>query len=332
MKKKIIIPAFALLIGTALAGSVSSTIAWYQYSTRTTAAYVGVTSGSSENLQMRFKKDNQGAEVGWTSRITYQQMEEYLDDVNIGYDMLPITSGALTKDAALPNKLYQNPIAGIKAQTSWKEATAANYVVIPLEFRYVKRDGQIENGADAEFTNKKVNLNEVHIAQRFGDENDHSDISKAIRVHFSAINDSADATDPDNFTNALISKNGETIDTHGPLDLDSEPGNDYTYELDKYGFKSQTKEYIDYGAGQQSAYKAPNQEAQTPIAPIEIGTTGAVAGKYLSVNVTIWVEGWQKLTQPAVGNQQAQESAIWDLEQFVASEYEIGFEFEAVDA
>ena len=325
MKKKIIIPAFALLIGTALAGSVSSTIAWYQYSTRTTAAYVGFTSGASENLQMRFKKANQGAEVGWTSRITYQQMEDYLNDVNIGYDMLPITSGALDKDAALSGNFYQNPIAGIQAQTSWKPATAANYVVIPLEFRYVKRDGQIENGADAEFVNKKVNLIDLHIAQRFGDENDHSDISDAMRVHFSAINDSDDATDPDNFTNMLVSKNGGTIDTHGQLDLDSEPGNDYTYAQDKYGFKSQEKSYIDYGAGQQSAYAIPTD-------PVEIGTTGAVAGKYLSVNITIWVEGWQKLEQPAEPGQQAQESAIWDLEQFVASEYEIGFEFEAVDA
>lgn len=315
MKKKIIIPAFALLIGTALAGSISSTVAWYQYSTRTNAAYIGTTAGSSENLQMRI----QGYDViPWTSRITYAQMATYLGTTSYGSKMVPITTGNQAKDAALPNKLYQNPIAGIEAQASWKEATAANYVVIPLEFRYVKRDGTLVNNVDEVSENKQVNLRELVIEQRSGDST-HEDISDAIRVHFSAYNEST----PTTISNYLVSNQGATIDTHGALDLDSEPGDDYTYISDKYGFgglTNENKKVLDYGEnGQQASYAVPGN-------PMNMGNTGEVADKYLHIDVTIWVEGWQKL---GAANS---ESAIWNLADYVASEFQVGFEFEAVDA
>ena len=45
MKKKIIVSALTLIAGFGLAGSVTSTIAWYQYSTRTNGALVGVSGG-----------------------------------------------------------------------------------------------------------------------------------------------------------------------------------------------------------------------------------------------------------------------------------------------
>ena len=315
MKKKIIIPAFALLIGTALAGSVTSTVAWYQYSTRTNAAYIGSAAGTSENLQMRIRDYNT---IDWTSRITFGQMETYLGSTSYGSKMVPITTGNLGKDDALPATLYQNPIAGIEAQTSWKPATAANYVVIPLQFRYVQRDGELEGGVDEAFVNKQVNLNELLIQKRTN--STHADISSAIRVHFHAYNDSTPAT----IKNCLVSNAGSTIETHGALDLDSEPGNDYTYTVDKYGFGGDTTRTLDYGNNGQN----PSQQASyaASAVPINLGNTGAVADKYLNVDITIWVEGWQKLG--ASGS----ESAIWSLADYAASEFQVGFEFEAVDA
>ena len=38
---KIIIPAAMLAVGVALVGSISSTLAWYQYSTKAQAAFIG---------------------------------------------------------------------------------------------------------------------------------------------------------------------------------------------------------------------------------------------------------------------------------------------------
>ena len=136
MKKKIIVPALALLAGVSLAGSITSTVAWYQYSTRTQAAYLGVSGGTSENLQMRFLKDGQAAEAGWTSRITYQQMEEYLSGTAYGSKMRPITTGDFEKDDAL-GSFYGNPKAGEVSEANWKAAENADKVVIPLQLRYV---------------------------------------------------------------------------------------------------------------------------------------------------------------------------------------------------
>ena len=59
---KIIIPVAALAMGVALVGSVSSTLAWYQYSTKAQAAFIGTSIGESENLEIKIKdRDPQAA-------------------------------------------------------------------------------------------------------------------------------------------------------------------------------------------------------------------------------------------------------------------------------
>ena len=311
MKKKIIVPALALLAGVSLAGSITSTVAWYQYSTRTQAAYLGVSGGTSENLQMRFLKDGQAAEAGWTSRITYQQMEEYLSGTAYGSKMRPITTGDFEKDDAL-GSFYGNPKAGEVSEANWKAAENADKVVIPLQLRYVEK-----NATETNFLAKEVKLSDLHIDKHVST----NDISDAIRVHFSAIQDDAAANTAKNY---LFSKNGGSIDTHGQLDLDSEPGDDYYYTSDKYGFgDSSAKAYYDYGSGEQEAYAfdAANQQS--------LGSTVATAGKYLNVTVTIWVEGWQELLDLDSATPGAK-SSVWDLE-YIASDFEVGFEMEAND-
>ena len=70
-KNKIIVSALALAIGGSLAGSVGSTIAWYQYSTRANVSFLGQASGISGNLQMRFAGEGANA---WRTRITKEEM------------------------------------------------------------------------------------------------------------------------------------------------------------------------------------------------------------------------------------------------------------------
>ena len=59
---KIIIPAAMLAVGVALVGSVSSTLAWYQYSTKAQAAFIGTSIGQSENLEI---KTGSGENIRW---------------------------------------------------------------------------------------------------------------------------------------------------------------------------------------------------------------------------------------------------------------------------
>ena len=44
--KKVVVSVLALAMGAGIAGSISGSIAWYQYSTRTTAQLQGVSAGT----------------------------------------------------------------------------------------------------------------------------------------------------------------------------------------------------------------------------------------------------------------------------------------------
>ena len=73
LNKRIIIPAMSLLVGAALAGSVSSTIAWYQYSTRANVAYLGTSAGTSGNLKIRIRGQND-----WGTRLEIDDVNAYI--------------------------------------------------------------------------------------------------------------------------------------------------------------------------------------------------------------------------------------------------------------
>ena len=328
-KNKIIVSAVALLVGAGLAGSITGTIAWYQYSTRAAGAYVGTAGGASGNLQLRIKKDGQAANEGWVSRLTKEDVADYLAANSIGQDIQPITSGNMAKEDAIPENFYRNPLPGKAAYDSWEKADQSNYISLPLELRFEERTGD-----QKEYVAKDVYLTDLLIKEdRL---NTAEDLSEAIRFHVSSFSSAA----PTQRTNRLISKNGGTIDTHGALDLDADPGNDMAYD-DKYGFDGSELHEIDYGAGQQEAFVAAVDSATDGVYPIlaktsdesldlsnleyntseskSIGKTVAGDEDLLNVEITIWVEGWQQFSN----------DAVWGAN-YIGAQFDVGFEF-AVD-
>ncbi len=350
MKKKIIVSALVLTIGAGLAGSVTSTVAWYQYSTKAKAAYFGTTGGTSGNLQLRLRQNNQADNVGWTRFIDQAAMSSFLGSKNI----VPITSGAMAKDATLPQYFYSNPVYGNTNPLSWKKAVAANYITIPLELRFVEEDSSGEH-----LLAKDVYLSDLFIAQDAGDTT-HMDLSSAIRFHVSAYSEADTNANPIK-TNRLVSKNGGTMMACGYLDLDGDGLNDATVSQgDKYHFTSGgTRTEIIYGDvdAKQVSFSAEKdkrngtyyddiagQEKQETVYPMiadinndninydtnaskKIGSTldETDAGKYLAVDVTIWLEGWQKLAVP----NSSEVAAVWDFDSYFGAQFDIGFEFEA---
>lgn len=311
-KSKIVVSALALLIGTGLAGSISGTIAWYQYSTRAAGAYVGMSGGTSGNLQMRIRKEGQAANAGWTSRLIKEDIAAYLGEKEI----LPVTSGDMEKDDALPEDLYANPLPGKASYDKWEKADEKNYISLPLELRFVER-----NSGEEEYVEKDVYLSDLLIQEDRNNQGE--DLSEAIRFHISSYSSAA----PSNRINRLISLNGGSIDTNGALDLDAEPGNDKAYSGDKYGFDGGTYDEIIYGEGEQEAY-APDEILVTTSADSlnltntsgrSIGKTVAGDSALLNIEITIWVEGWQQFDN----------AAIWDVD-YINSQFDVGFEF-AVD-
>lgn len=302
-RKSIIIPAFALLIGASLAGSITGTLAWYQYSTRTNAAYVGMSGGKNGNLQMRFD-DNED----WTTRITFTETATYLGD--IGTEMAPVTPGAaLANNEALPQTMKAHPVYGKGPYTSWLDANEKMYVSFPLQLRFIELEGDIKTPIDG----KKIYLSELYIEPHAGETDD---ITNAIRVHIS--NDDAN-------TYSLISKLGEEISVGGSLDLDGDDLPDKAYpENDKYGFAGGELLPVTYGTNNatQVAYSVDdvcptlNDDGsfnENDDAYLVLGTT---ASGVLNLTVTIWVEGWQELDN----------SELWSKD-YINSQFDIGFEF-----
>lgn len=264
---KIVIPTLAICLGAALAGSISGTVAWYQYSTRASTAYLGTSAGTSGNLKLRIK-DSGG---DWTTQLTKEAISAYL-----GADkkVSPVTSGNMEKDAPLSG-LYKNPIRSFSEKVvgydkGWLDADESMYVQIPLEFCYVEKDGKIDvesqETQDEKFIAKDVYLSDLLIQADYQNDNendllDKKDLSDAIRVHLSSSYEEIGANDQmeAKTTNKLISKKGGTILTAGHLDLDGDTKDDEvsvgTDPGAKYGFGSgTTTELVTYGEGEQTSF------------------------------------------------------------------------------
>ena len=270
MKKKIIIPAFALLIGAALAGSVTGTAAWYQYSTKANVALIGASGGAAGNLNIRIRKANQTVNQGWTTFISKESLDSYLSDAGYGSKIRPVTpAGAMDKDDALPvdnNEeldFLANPIPGKAEYDDWKRADKANYVVIPLQLRYVQRDGvKDSNGIDEENLLREVYLSDLTLEKRTSAPAaaNTEDISGALRFHISSYVSDA----PTVKESRLISKKGGTTATSGKLDLDGDGNPDTARASDKYGFDEvvDTDTEIVYGDdGNQVSFTAEKLDA-----------------------------------------------------------------------
>ena len=222
-KNKIIVSALALCIGASLAGSISGTVAWYQYSTRTNVSFIGKASGISSNLQMRFVSEasKENPDSYWRTRITWQEMNAELGNLNV----VPVTFGAMEKDDALPAQGYVQPAVGVSDMTKWGKATNKNYAQFKLQLRNVNHEG----AADANDV-QDVYLSKLLI-QEDANNGTKEDLSDAIRVHVSSNDGSA-------VKNRLISNKGQDVETKGKLDIDGDGRLDQAYpdENDEFGF------------------------------------------------------------------------------------------------
>ena len=273
---KIVVPTLAICLGAALVGSISGTVAWYQYSTRASTAYLGTSAGTSGNLKLRIKGSNT-----WLNSLTHEDIKSYLEDESLGQNIIPITAGNINEDAALNKidgngadkdlpKFYKNPVRSFSENVpytseSWLKADQSMYVSIPLELCFIEFDGVKTNDEDKAYLEKDVYISDLLIQedwQNTKDTNDYKDLSSAVRVHISSYRDDDDSEGhADSAFNRLISKDGGSILTRGHLDLDGDNIDDaITAGADAgaaYGFgnNNQSKKVV-YGEGVQTAYKA----------------------------------------------------------------------------
>ena len=81
--KKVAVSTMALAMGAALVGSISGSIAWYQYSTRSTVSYSGASAHCTESLQVRVYEDAVPAVFTLTGDLAVDGAKTYFY-INIG--------------------------------------------------------------------------------------------------------------------------------------------------------------------------------------------------------------------------------------------------------
>ena len=309
-KNKIIVSALALVIGTSLAGSVTGTLAWYQYSTRANVSFIGQSSGFSGNLQMRFSDEGDDA---WRTRITWQEMAAELANNHYAKEVVPMTFGAMEKDSALPVDTaatpaplgYIQPIAGVKDMNKWSRATKDNYAQFELQLRYVEHDGVNDGNAV-----KDVYLSKLVIQEDASNEtNGKEDLSDAVRLHIASsykeeVVENNQSSMVSKKPNKLISNLGGRINTSGLLDLDGDGHADRAYpDTDEFGFKDEngeTLQAITYGSGSQDSYaNSENFVAGTKWSDADLTAAAEVADAY-GKSVDDWKTAPVYWTQPEI--------------------------------
>ncbi len=346
MPRKVVISSLTLLSAFTLAGSISGTVAWYQYSTRATVAYTGTSAHCSKLLQI---SGDDG--TTWGSE---------LNDADLpAATFAPITTGAQDKNAPLEKKhktmtifdehgnptgtqdvssyFYAQPDRGQGLYENWLLASDSSYAQFDILIKVKDVDGQ----ANETNLQNDVFLTDLTI-QDANTEND-MDLAKAVRVHISSEYDDNGATVNKNF---LFATDNEQTEVGGFLDIDEDGKYDQVgYEWDRHtclygagtfipatydseGNKLTDDSYKD--APYQYSYKANDptiiaQEIDNElIGGTPIGKTSANNGEYLKVTVTIWLEGWSELLKGAQGQQ---DSSIWDEDTYVSQKFNVGLTF-----
>lgn len=335
INKKLIVSSLASAMGLSIVGAITGTVAWYQYSTRSTFAMVGVSAKTAANLQI---KVGDGA---YKTDLSVADINTYLTSQSKNANLSPITSGEQAKDAALTG-LKAHPLYKVFDDQYWGAAAAEAYVQFPLTLKW---SGQVE-GVAQDASGKKIWLNDLLIEEKAT--TGKGDLSSAVRVHLAATN------------NMLLSNAGEDLNVYGNLDLNrdgvldssSVTWNDFqTGSATAYGADGKVQEAYDIAHVQPTIGNDGN-----PADGIELGETNA-SGE-LAVTVTIWLEGWQTLenhvaVKPAADTDvstgyytdadctiaatgtangsttyyQKVQSADWDENLYIGAQFNLGLEF-----
>ncbi|QOS38932.1 hypothetical protein DYE49_00055 [Treponema rectale] len=319
--KKLITSAMLTLIGASMVGSVAGTVAWYQYSTRASAAYVGTSTKCSEKLQVVVGTKDEAAnknDDAWKTRLDVADITGYIasqdgQNATTAAQVTPVTAGNQKKDAAL-NTLKAHPVYNYTKYSAWQDAEATDYVTFPLTFRVVDVDGGSPASTLAQ--DMDLYLQDLLIQAHGTNPTGKGNISDAIRVHFATTEDPAKYW--------LFSNKGETIDTCGELDLDGDTHPDAVSDRGtNYSFEDTTTLTYGDANSKEEAYKLADVKATDTNGALTGGQAiGKIAsGTTLTINVTIWLEGWQKF------GTSGKESAMWDPATYIGAMFDVGMTF-----
>ena len=299
--KKLTVAALATALGAGLIGSISGSVAWFQYSTRSTVAYTGASAHCTESLQISLDGTNWASDLKTADVVSYLESQIVSGTTTRGDSyMRPVTSGELAA-GAVADTFYKNPLYQYPETSKWGVATKKDYVELPLQFRVLDVDGESTETLLA----KDVYLTRVDIQEKAV--SGKKSIADAIRVAVPGA--------------GTFSTSGADVDVYGKLRLHEEGAT----EDDKTGdFEWETREDIIYGDNGKVAksYAMTGTDGLADdsdpynISGTALGTT-TTSGAMFTLTVRIYIEGWTKL----------EGSAIWEAADYVGSQVNVGFRF-----
>lgn len=352
-KAKILVATLATIASVATVGSISGTVAWFQYNTRVTTSIVGTTADVTKNLVIRIHDDSlddykaAGSKATWETALTKEAIQAYLtakeglaaasatydNSLGSGANFSPVSYGAAEKNAALPKTgdfvkgPKANPQAGQFTYDKWATADNGDYIVLPLEVKLIAGQADM-TGADPKeaYLAEKIWVTDITLQAHAGAK---ADMSSALRVHFDSTN------------KQLYAKNVEETATGAQLDMSGDgkldKASDFGY---RFGDPDTTEQPSYYGIKdtKQTSYSLAETKdtAKNPLAiddngalthseggAIELGTTDASTG-ILAVKATIWFEGWALLNPVGTGA----DNAVWNTK-YTGQQFDVGFTFAA---
>lgn len=350
INKKLIVSSLASAMGLSIVGAITGTVAWYQYSTRSTLAMIGVSAKTAANLKIKINDANYT--MDYKSDLLVADINAYLADSNVNKNnkLSPVTSGAQEKNAAL-NGLKAHPVYKVFDDANWGAADEEAYLVLPLKLKWegVNEGEEVAAGTGR---NKKVWVNNALFQADASTVATKGDLSKAIRVHLATSS-----------AKMLLSKEGADTATTGLLDLNRDGVMDDENITWKDFDTDPSYTGTPYGTAdsKQTAYKVADVKptvdgSGNPSAGTVLGTCDN--NGELEVTVTIWLEGWQKLdnieavvpengddvsalytdascTEAATGTadgtttyyKKSAASADWNEDTYINSFFDLGLEF-----
>ena len=289
--------------------------------------------------------NDEGGEDEWRSDLRLSTVQSYLRSIRntADYKLRPVTSGELAENA-VATTFYKNPLYQFESKTLWGTATEMDYVNLPLEFRVLDVDG-----TGTSFLAKKLYLTDLQIVDGGANE----DITDALRVAFDGASDvtySLQGEDVNVYGKLDLNNDGvfdlKEADQYNMVavvattdDIDDVEGlavNDLVgVEADQKVYKitavdpsvtySEVEDaryclYGDSAAVAKSTKLLPANLASDAdpyaITGTALGTTNE-DGTALTINVRIYLEGWQELDG----------SAIWDAADYIGSDFRINMRF-----